>query len=316
MSGNNTAAPDAGVRPHISICICTFKRTALLRRLLEEVSKLDGADQVFDWSCIVVDNDSAGSAGPVVEAFAAANRGQFVYQIEPQRSFPLVRNRTLSLARGDFIAFIDDDEYPESGWIVNLLNTLHKCSADGALGPVRPYFETTPPHWIVKSGLCERPVHPTGMEMPWQKSRTGNVLFKRSLVAPGKLSFDPAFASGGEDVDFFRRASKDGYRFVWCEEAPAYELVPKERLSLSYFIRRGTLQGQISLKYATDNLTAPARIKIGLHSLCALLVYFLLLPFLFIGRPYVALRFLVKCSHHWGRLFAAAGIPLMNRRSF
>ncbi len=197
-----------------------------------------------------------------------------------------------------------------------MLKTLREYPADGVLGPVRPYFETTPPSWLVASGLCDRPVHPTGMLMPWQKSRTGNFLFKRSLVAPGNLSFDPHFSTGGEDVAFFRTAAKAGYRFVWCEEAPAYELVPMERLKLSYFIRRGTLQGQISLKYAADTLTLFSRIKIGLHSLSALMIYFLLLPFLFVTRPHIAARFLVKCSHHWGRLFATAGVPLMNRRSF
>ena len=303
-------------RPHVTICICTFKREQLLKRLLENITKLDGAGIVFDWSCVVVDNDAEGSAASVVGSFDDGKANRFTYQVEPTRSFPLVRNRALSLAKGDYIAFIDDDEYPVTAWIVNLLKALSDYSADGVLGPVRPYFEATPPSWLIASGLCDRPVHPTGMQMPWRKSRTGNVLFKRSLVAPGKLSFDPTFASGGEDVAFFRSAAKIGCRFVWCEEAPAYELVPAERLTLSYFIRRGTLQGQISLKYAADSLTLFSRIKIGLHCLCALMIYFLLLPLLFVTRPHVATRFLVKCSHHWGRLFAVAGMPLMNRRTF
>ena len=168
--------PEPSELPHVSICICTFRREKLLRRLLEQILKLQGVGVVFQWTCVVVDNDSDGTAESVVSSFAERRENSFIYQIEKTRSFPIVRNKSLSLAKGDYIAFIDDDEYPEESWIVNMLKTLREYPADGVLGPVRPYFETTPPSWLVASGLCDRPVHPTGMLMPWQKSRTGNFL--------------------------------------------------------------------------------------------------------------------------------------------
>ncbi len=302
--------------PHVSVCICTFRRAILLRRLLDGLAKLRGASEAFTLSCVVGDNDVSGSARPVVDDFSRASGIPVAYGIEPERNFALVRNRTLAMAGGDFIAFIDDDEVPVPEWMLNLLSAQKRFGADGVLGPVRPYFDAEPPRWIKRGRLCERPVHPTGMPMPWSKSRSGNVLLKRSLFEEGGLSFDPAYATGGEDVDFFKRAGRAGYRFVWCEEAPAYELVPPERWRASYFLKRGLLQGRVSLKYAADRLTPAARARIGLHSLAALALYTLALPVLALGGFHLLMKYLIKCCHHLGRVFAAAGVDLVRQRSF
>jgi glycosyltransferase involved in cell wall biosynthesis len=288
----------------------------LLRRLLEGVAKQQTGDEAFTFSCVVVDNDELGSGRPVVDRFATECGMRLTYEIEPQRNFALVRNRTLSLAKGDFVAFIDDDEVPVPEWLANLLDTQKRSGADGVLGPVRPYFDDPPPRWILRGKLCERPVHPTGMVMDWAQSRTGNVLIKRTLFEQGGMRFDPAYATGGEDVDFFKRAAMAGYRFVWCEEAPAYELVPPERCRKSYFLKRALLLGQISLKHATDRLTPGVRIRIGLRSLLALLLYALALPVLMLGGFHLAMKYLIKACHHLGRLSALVGIKLMRARTF
>jgi glycosyltransferase involved in cell wall biosynthesis len=300
----------------VSICICTFRRAELLRRLLQAVAKLETGNGAFDFSCVVVDNDEGGSARPVVEAFIRETGLPVAYDIEPRRNFALVRNRVVSLSQGDFIAFIDDDEVPVPEWLAKLLETQEHYGADGVLGPVRPYFDNPPPRWILRGKLCDRPVHPTGMVMKWSQSRTGNVLLKRSLFAEGGLQFDPAYATGGEDVDFFKRAMAAGHRFVWCEEAPAYELVPPERCRKSYFLKRGLLQGRISLKYATDKLTLGARLRIGLHSALALVLYAIALPVLFLGGFHLVMKYLIKGSHHLGRIFALFGVKLISQRSF
>ena len=55
-------------KPHISVCVCTYKRLDYLKRLLRE---LDGQDtnDLFTYSLVVVDNDPLASA-----AAAAAER--------------------------------------------------------------------------------------------------------------------------------------------------------------------------------------------------------------------------------------------------
>src|SRR4029453_1875794 len=58
--------------PHISVCVCTYKRPLLLRRLLKELSAQDSGG-FFTFSIVVVDNDSSGSARPVADDFAAGS---------------------------------------------------------------------------------------------------------------------------------------------------------------------------------------------------------------------------------------------------
>jgi succinoglycan biosynthesis protein ExoM len=182
------------------------------------------------------------------------------------------------------------------------------------LGPVRPYFEQQPPPWLETSGLCNRPVHPTGLVLDWQQTRTGNVLLKREIFEPGGTWFDPAFRTGGEDVDFFKRAIAAGRKFVWCEEAPAYELVPAERMRLAYHLRRALLQGGISFNYELKQNRLPDRVRVGLKSLVALIIYTVVLPFTLLAGSGPFVRYLVKWCHHLGRFSAWCGRPVIRER--
>jgi succinoglycan biosynthesis protein ExoM len=300
--------------PHICVCICTFRRRELLTRLLNRLHELQFGLNRFTLSCVVVDNDEEKSAQEVVSSFQKLGKLEFVYKCEPERNFAVVRNQAVRAAKGDYIAFIDDDEVPEADWLLRLLEIFDEHKCDGVLGPVRPYYEKDPPRWLVKSGLCDRPPHPTGLKLNWQQTRSGNVLLKRDIFEPGGIMFDPVYRTGGEDVDFFKRAIAAGRKFVWCEEAPAYEIVPLDRMRLAYHLRRALLQGGISLKYGVDQNNLAERVKIGLKSFIALAIYSLILPFLILGgyRPFI--RFLVKICHHLGRFSAVCGRPILRER--
>ena len=50
----------------------------------------------------------------------------------------------------------------------------------------------------------------------------------------------------GEDQDFFRRAILNGHRFIWCNEAVAFELTPEIRWNLGFMLRRALVRGRIS----------------------------------------------------------------------
>lgn len=302
-------------KPHITVCICTYKRLGLLRRLLEALGR-QSAQNDFTFSCAIADNDVAGSAQSLVEEFRQRQKFEISYAVEPERNFACVRNRVVSLARGDFIAFIDDDEKPVDGWLLELYSAMQRFSADGVLGPVRPYFDSPPPKWLIKSRLCDRPVHSTGLELNWNQTRSGNVLLKKSLFDADRLAFDPVYRTGGEDVDFFKRAMKIGRRFFWCEEAAAYELLPPERCRQSYFLKRALLQGRISLKYATEKMSPVAQLKIGLKCSLAIFGYTLLLPFLCLAGMGVLMKYLVKDCHHLGRLLALLKVPVWKERNF
>src|SRR2546425_6708031 len=189
--------------PHISVCICTYKRLRLLQRLLE---KLGGQDTngLFTYSIVVADNDHLQSAKAVVCDFAAASRIPITYCVEPRQNIALARNKAIENAKGDFVAFIDDDEFPTKRWLLTLFEASNEYDVDGVLGPVKPHFDEAPPKWVVKGRFYERPTYPTGFVIDWRKGRTGNVLLKKRIFAAVAQPFRPEFLTG-EDQDFFGR---------------------------------------------------------------------------------------------------------------
>lgn len=92
------------------VCVCTYKRPELLKRLLKIVA-LQETDQLFSYSIVVADNGSQ-SARDVVAEFARSSEIPVPYCIQTQRNIALTRNKAIENAAGDFIAFIDDDEFP------------------------------------------------------------------------------------------------------------------------------------------------------------------------------------------------------------
>lgn len=293
--------------PHISICICTFKRPQLLGSLLERL-KNQRSEGTFRFSIVVADNDREESARSVVENFCANSEVRATYCAEPRQNIALARNKSVECAAGDYIAFIDDDEFPDDTWLLNLLNAYRNYNADGVLGPVKPYFESAPPRWLTKGKFFDRPTHPSGYKMNWTEARTGNVLFRKDIVKTVEVPFRSQFDTAGEDVDFFRRMMDQGFKFVWCDEAPVYELVPASRCTRSYLLRRALLRGSNFHKHPADKL------KNTVKSLIAAPCYLVVLPFLLLLGQHVFLKYLIKFLDHSSRLLAFLGLSLVTQR--
>ena len=266
----------------------------------------------FSYSIVVVDNDPVQSARMAVEQWKATSALEAVYASEPEQSISRARNTALANARGEYVAFIDDDEFPEPTWLLRLYETSERFAADGVLGPVLPYFQGTPPDWLVKSELCLRNSFPTGTPLRDSRyMRTGSVLFRSRIVDGLEAPFDLRLGrSGGEDADFFDRMLAAGWTFVWCDEARVYEEVPVERQTLTYHLRRALIRGvteadkQAFWSYGT------------LKSAIALVLYTLALPVLLLARYHVFARYIVKCCDHLAKLLAHLGIRLARERTF
>jgi glycosyltransferase involved in cell wall biosynthesis len=284
----------------ISVCICTYRRPAFLKRLLDVLRDLETGG-LFTYSIVVADNDSLQSSKHVVTEFAAGSTIPVTYCVEPRQNIPLARNKAVEHANGDFLAFIDDDEFPTRGWLLHLYRACLRYEADGVLGPVKPHFEEAPPRWVVEGGFYERPTYPTGFTIDWRKGRTGNLLIARRVLAGETQPFRPEFLTG-EDQDFFRRMIDKGHRFVWCHEAVAYETVPPLRWQRTFMLKRALLRGRVSLLHPTFGARAVAK------SVVAVLVYVAALPFALVTGQTRLMLCLVKLFDHAGRLLALLGI--------
>jgi glycosyltransferase involved in cell wall biosynthesis len=286
---------------HICVCVCTFNRVALLKRLLNELPRQE-TNEMFTYSLVVADNDRGQSAQQLVLEFDARAPIRAVYCVEPDQNIARARNKALAHATGDYVAFIDDDEFPATNWLLNLFKTCWVHEADGVLGPVKPHFEKPPPKWVTNGGFFERPTHETGYRVRAKEARTGNVLLDRRIFEGMGEPFQPQFRTGGEDVDFFTRMMAQGRVFVWCNEAPVFETVPASRCTRGYLLRRALLRGRNSLKNPSG------RAGNILKSMIAAPLYALALPLLLLAGQHVFLKYLIKFTDHAGRLLALVGL--------
>lgn len=292
---------------HINVCICTYRRVEMLSCLLRALSRQVSND-AFSFSVIIADNDEQQSAQQVVQDFAAHSSLDITYCVEPRRSISFARNKTLEHAGGECIAFIDDDEFPPPEWLSLLFKALVDYDAAGVFGPVRPYFNSEPPPWLIKGLFCERPEHPTGFVMPWGECRTGNVLMRRCIIESMETVFHPAFGAGASDIELFRRLIEAGNLFIWCNEAYVSETVSPNRWKRTFMIKRALLRGRISL------LHRDGRWRNILKSLAAVPLYGAALPFLQLLGHHHFMKYLIKLCDHAGRLLALVGLNPVRER--
>jgi cellulose synthase/poly-beta-1,6-N-acetylglucosamine synthase-like glycosyltransferase len=266
---------------------------------LDELRDQD-TDGLFTYSIVVADNDALQSARGAVLDFAATSSIPITYCVEPHQNIPLARNKAIENASGDFVAFIDDDEFPTKRWLLTLLNACNQYGVDGVLGPVRRCFDGSPPKWIVKGGFYQRPTYSTGFVIDWEKGRTNNVLLKKGILSPGVQPFRPEFRSG-EDQDFFRRMIEMGWVFIWCNEAVVYEVVPPIRWKRAFILRRALLRGATFIFHPTFGAREVVK------SLIAVPVYTVALPLAFACGHHRFVALAEKLSEHIGRLLALLG---------
>ncbi len=304
--------PDT-VKPRIGICVPTFKRPDQLQRLLVALGQQTSDDR-FSYSIHVVDNDSRRSAESVTLAFAATAPLPVTYDVEPVQNIALTRNRAVRSATGDFIAFIDDDETPPSDWLLNLFVACERYRADGVLGPVRPRFEPGAPPWLRRSGLCERPSHPTGKVLSHLDTRSGNFLFRRRILDGVQEPFPAEMGrTGGEDMDFFKTMIARGCVFVWCEEAAVYEVVAPERYSRGFYLDKSLRIGGLTGEMVRE--TPSERWRALFRSIGSLLVYGPRAVAGLLVGSHVSMRHGVKVAYHLGRISGCLGfVPVRYRR--
>lgn len=223
----------------VSVCVCTYKRPPLLLTLLESLAQQSFPRTRFE--IVVVDNDPTGSAQATIAQAAQRFPDLAVrYAIEPVQGISYARNRSVALATGKFIAFIDDDEWAASNWLSDLMACMEQSGADAVLGPVMPQYPAGSHRWVIASRFFERPRFPSGTAIGFEACRTGNALVRADRTKARKPQpFNERLAlSGGEDHDFFKWCASEGARFVWCDTAEAHEAVPFDRQSLRFILER------------------------------------------------------------------------------
>jgi succinoglycan biosynthesis protein ExoM len=288
---------------NISVCIATYRRPGRLADLLGDIAR----QQLLPAEVVVVDNDPAGSARATVDGLRPDLPFALAYAIQPERSIALTRNLTVRMARGDWIAFIDDDERAPPAWLHLMAGAAGAFHADGVLAPVVPVVPDGAPSWIRRGSFYEGPRMASGGVVPLNWMRIGNALVRGDILRAEAGPFDPAWGlRTGEDGDMLGRLVHRGAKIVWCDEAAVDEPVEAGRLSLRWILQRAFSGGQdFARKTLTGHygrVSTVHRVLLFLRAAAQMVVALgLSLLLAFAGRHHGA-RWLATASANLGKL--------------
>jgi GT2 family glycosyltransferase len=195
-----TAAPfcPSGPWPRVSVIVCTHNGERTLSQCLERLRALTYPD----FETIVVDDGSADGSADIARA-----HGAVLVQTE-HRGLSFARNAGVARARGDVVAFLDDDAYPDPDWLYYVAAALRANAHAGVGGPNIPPEDDglvadcvaaapgAPIHVLISDREAE---HVPGCNMAFRKS---------ALEEVG--GFDERFRVAGDDVDVCWRLQESG----------------------------------------------------------------------------------------------------------
>lgn len=238
----------------ISVVVCTYNRAAMLRTALASLYDLQTAGQ-FTYEVLVIDNNSSDDTPAVITAAAAESRAPLRGIRETRQGISPARNRGVREAHGKWLAFFDDDQLADSGWLRELFLFAREKSLRCVGGAVR----------LKRPDGCQRRLAPTVRmllgESLWSRSPQpyvgrlnpgcGNLLLEKALFAEVG-DFDESLARG-EDTDLFRRLRSAGVASWYVPAALVDHLTPDERLTESYLFRLAERMGEsIAQQQAAD----------------------------------------------------------------
>ncbi len=300
-------APVSGKKIGVDVCVATYRRPGLLANLLESLARqaLEG----IVLRIIVVDNDPAEGARSVVEAFEKKNGFEVIYAVEPTQGISHARNRALKFVRGNYFAFVDDDETVAEDWLKKLLEAAAKYDAAAVFGSIESVPPLDAPEWVRRHYFFNRKKFKTGTVV--RVGSTANVLVRREALKSLSQMFDPAFAlTGGEDSDFFFRLYLAGQKMVRCQEALVYDHVAADRLTLAWILRRGYRAGQSYARVFVGHRSWPGKAAWALGCLALMLGGALALPWVWLGSRWAAVSLLTRVCYYAGKLSVLFGSGL------
>jgi succinoglycan biosynthesis protein ExoM len=229
------------VTTRVDIGVCTYRRPAIAATLASLAAQ--ALPPGIAVRVVVADNDEAPQARERIEAAAREQGLDLAYVHAPARNISVARNACLDAAQGDFLAFIDDDEWAAPGWLAALVAAAESGGFDAVLGPVKAVYGDGAPAWMAAADLHSTKPAPSGGRI--LKGYAGNVLIRKATVERLGLRFDLALGrQGGEDDQFFYRLTDAGGTIGFAPDALAFEAVPPQRASLRWLLKRSFRTGQ------------------------------------------------------------------------
>lgn len=246
-----------------SIVICTCSRTDLLKEALMSISQLKtGAG--FDFEVVLVDNSKNGTLRQTVENLSGHFHGKLSYHSETRRGKSFALNHGISKAKGDIIAFTDDDIIADATWLEVLNAKFDEFDCHGIGGRVLPVYPEETPKWVKDNAVklaggvviydydtADFPL--THEQYPFIGA---NYAFKKEVFAQHGLfrtDLGPGTPVMGEDTEFVERLLQHGKKLYYCGQVLIWHPVDLKRVTLKHMAKWHIALGRYAAKREIEN---------------------------------------------------------------
>jgi len=242
---------------NISVILCTYNRSEGLKKALASIASSKVPDSLT-WEVLVVDNNSKDLTREVVSEYVRQHGDRFRYIFEGQQGKSYALNTGIQEARGDLLAFVDDDVTVDPNWLYQLVSPLMDGNWMGTGGRVFPERDLVLPNWITHDspfivgplvmfdlGENAAPLKeaPFGTNMAFRKE-----LFQKHGGFRTDLGPRPGSELRGEDSEYVLRLMAAGEPLYYQPSAIVYHSVSEQRLTREYFLAWWFDKGRCDVK--------------------------------------------------------------------
>jgi len=198
-----------------------------------------------DSSCevILVDNNSNDDTRFVFEEVEKHYESKIRYVFEEKRGISHARNRGIKEARGEIIAFTDDDVIVDKNWIHNIEKAFKEHDEVACVGgKILPVWEISKPKWLKPNlynylGLsdCGNSVIYLDSARIWGANfSVKSEIFKKYGLFDSNLGRIPRKLYSHEETEFFQRLQTAGEKILYYPSSIIYHCISADKLSKRY----------------------------------------------------------------------------------
>ncbi len=241
----------------LSIVICTYNRPDLISQVLSTLAEQDAPAEAYE--ALVIDNASPGDIAAAVRPFAGRIPGLRCIR-EEQVGLSHARNSGYREARGEYVAYVDDDCKLPPEWVSTALRVIREVHPVMFGGPYRAFYMTPKPKWY-KDAYGSNEFAGTVRTLEVNAYVTGGNMVIRKDALEDVGGFDPELGMTGMTMAYGEEtALQDRLRERFGPDAIHIEpglrvdhLVRPEKMSVLWIIRRRFLGGLYGYRCSADD---------------------------------------------------------------